>query len=477
MQLVTPKKADRLHAVLVSIPQRIGGYAEDLLTLLEGDWADKDVPVVFRPPVDPGKLDKWQKCLVACEDYFGKSSREYRLLEKGIVVHHGKMPGLMARLLVQLVEEGVVHLILATSTLSEGVNLPFEVVLLPTLRRGKDWITARDFANLAGRTGRPGYGTEGRCLVLLPAESTTWSANEAINYYNGMIAQLAISTENETPSGGGRSALAELILSLRKQWASIAKPNTDEGFQNWLEVTATLGQPNPQGGGGELTETLDSLDTILLAAIVEIESLEGEALAATPLEARLAHIWRRCYAHYASNNEANLEKWFLRRGAALTARIYPDPAERRRLYRSGLPRRLGDQLAQLYPSIQDHLITGTEYADWNADGKFNFISRLVELLAPHPRFAVAAKTPGNAAWKDILRWWIDPQGPVAAPGAKKVSEWYDYVATNFNYRFAWGIGCILALAANKAHGDILQPTTLDAWGDTGLPWIALCLKN
>ena len=25
------------------------------------------------------------------------------------------------------------------------------------------------------------------------------------------------------------------------------------------------------------------------------------------------------------------------------------------------------------------------------------------------------------------------------------------------------------MAANEAHGDILQPTTLDTWGETGLP--------
>jgi len=132
---------------------------------------------------------------------------------------------------------------------------------------------------------------------------------------------------------------------------------------------------------------------------------------------------------------------------------------------------------QLYPNVHEHLLTGVDYAAWDSDRRFGFISSLVELLASHPRFAIAAKTPGKAPWKDILRWWIDPRGPVGTPSATRVSEWYDYVATNFNYRFAWGIGCMLAVAANEAHGDILQPTTLDTWGETGLPWIALWLKE
>jgi DEAD/DEAH box helicase len=479
MHIVAPASGDRLHAVLVSIPQKIGGYAEDLLNLLEGDWADAKVPVVFHPPSDPGKRDKWQKCLLACEDYFGKSSREYRLLQKGIVVHHGKMPGPMARLLIQLVEEGVVHLILATSTLSEGVNLPFEVVLLPTLRRSNDWISARDFANLAGRAGRPGYGTEGRCLVLLPAELTNWSAQQAANYYEELIGKLAIASDTATSPTDGSSALAALLLSLRTQWGLLSKSSSESQFLKWLEVTATLTPPSSRrtGPADDLTETLDSLDSVLLAAIVEIESLAGEALTPAVLEERLGEIWRRCYAHYASEREAILGQWFLRRGQALTTRIYPDAAQRRRLYRSGLPPRLGDQLMQLYPNVRAHLLTGEDYAVWDSDRRFAFISALVELLASHPRFAIAAKTPGKSPWKDILRWWVDPRGPVSTPSPTRVSEWYDYVSTNFNYRFAWGIGCMLAVAANEAHGDILQPTTLDTWGETGLPWIALWLKE
>lgn len=35
------------------------------------------------------------------------------------------MPGLMARLLIDLISERIVHLLVATSTLSEGVNLPY----------------------------------------------------------------------------------------------------------------------------------------------------------------------------------------------------------------------------------------------------------------------------------------------------------------------------------------------------------------
>jgi DEAD/DEAH box helicase len=479
MHLVAPSKAGRRHAVLVSIPQRIGGYAQDLLDLLEDDWAKIETPVVFQPPDDPEKLEKWQRCLQACEDYFGQSSREYRLLRKGIVAHHGKMPGLMSRLLVQLVDDGVVHLILATSTLSEGVNLPFEVILLPTLRRGKDWMSAREFANLAGRAGRPGHGTEGRCLVLVPSDPNDWSGNQLVQKYEDLIRRLELRHDAPDSSTGGRSALAELLVSLRTQWETVSKSASETEFLRWLEVTATLSAPDtePFTSTAGLIETLDSLDSVLLAAIVEIESLAGVAISSDDLEGKLAEIWRRCYAHYASDQEAALAKWFLGRGRALTARIYPDARQRRGLYRTGLPPRLGAELMLLYPTAKQHLLTGADYAQRSADERFEFIKILVDILSRHPKFALANKTPGKTPWEDILRWWLDPLGPIPAPTAKQVSDWYDYVAANFSYRIAWGIGCMLAIAADEAHDGELQPTTLERWDDTGLPWIALWLKE
>jgi DEAD/DEAH box helicase len=175
MHLAAPNEKGQQRAVLISITQVIGGYAEDFLDLLNKDWVNVPKPLFFKAPLETKKIELWEKCLRSCEDYFGKNSREYQLLNKGIVVHHGKMPGLMARLLIDLINERIVHLVLATSTLSEGVNLPFETVLIPNLQR---WstndnkyidINSREFSNLVGRAGRPGFGTEGRSLVILPA--------------------------------------------------------------------------------------------------------------------------------------------------------------------------------------------------------------------------------------------------------------------------------------------------------------------
>ncbi len=102
MQLAAPDSRNQQRAVLISLMKGIDGYAQDFLDLLNRNWANIQKPQFFITPTDE-KLEIWQNCLASCEDYFGSESREYRLLQRGIIVHHGKMPGLMARLLIDLI--------------------------------------------------------------------------------------------------------------------------------------------------------------------------------------------------------------------------------------------------------------------------------------------------------------------------------------------------------------------------------------
>jgi len=113
------------HSVLVSVTEHPEWYAETFLKLLTDDWADIDYPKFFAPPEDGRSQALLSRCLASCADYFGPTSREHRLLENGIVLHHGKMPPVMSRLLIELIQSHVINIVIATSTLSEGVNLPF----------------------------------------------------------------------------------------------------------------------------------------------------------------------------------------------------------------------------------------------------------------------------------------------------------------------------------------------------------------
>lgn len=72
------------------------------------------------------------------------------LLSKGIVVHHGSLP-LQARFLVEeFINKGHCRICFATSTLYQGVNMPFDIVYLKKLDGSKPLLVK----NLIGRAGR-----------------------------------------------------------------------------------------------------------------------------------------------------------------------------------------------------------------------------------------------------------------------------------------------------------------------------------
>ena len=98
-----------------------------------------------------------KKYVEQLRDYIGaskevshKSSLMVRLMERGIVVHHGSMP-LKVRLIIEkFVRANHAKLCFATSTLKQGINMPFDAVFIDNYR-DMDVLTLK---NLIGRSGR-----------------------------------------------------------------------------------------------------------------------------------------------------------------------------------------------------------------------------------------------------------------------------------------------------------------------------------
>ncbi|MBD1365148.1 DEAD/DEAH box helicase [Mucilaginibacter sp. ZT4R22] len=72
------------------------------------------------------------------------------LLKRGIVIHHGSLP-LQTRLIIeQFTKDGLCKICFATSTLEQGINMPFDVVFLDRMENSKPLSVK----NLIGRAGR-----------------------------------------------------------------------------------------------------------------------------------------------------------------------------------------------------------------------------------------------------------------------------------------------------------------------------------
>ncbi|TAK01117.1 DEAD/DEAH box helicase, partial [bacterium] len=215
--IATARKALPLGPVAVFAANKRGnqgvvGLAEELLSQLEKPMR---LPVPIQFVQDAAKLQ-------AAVEYFGL---EYgndwvgtRVLAVGAVVHHGDIPQESREVIEVLVREEVVRLVICTSTLAEGVNLPIRTLVLYSVQRQRPML-ARDIKNLAGRAGRAGATTKG---LVICANLNQWS----------IIEPVAKQQPGERVAGALFALVGRLRTALRQQ----SLPLTNEN----LEATAAL---------------------------------------------------------------------------------------------------------------------------------------------------------------------------------------------------------------------------------------------
>lgn len=106
------------------------------------------------PPLEDPNAKKYIEQLreyIGATDESGKKvSFMIRLMKRGIVIHHGSMPLKMRLIIEQFVRGNHARVCFATSTLKQGINMPFDAVLIDNFTN-MDVLTLK---NLIGRAGR-----------------------------------------------------------------------------------------------------------------------------------------------------------------------------------------------------------------------------------------------------------------------------------------------------------------------------------
>lgn len=121
-----------------------------------------------QPLSDPTALELIEKL----REYVGASngqsgnyvSKTLEYLKRGIVVHHGSIP-LRARLILEhFTQQGFCRICFATSTLEQGINMPFDVVYLDRFEKSKP-LSVKNLIGRAGRSTSDGVFDIGAAVV------------------------------------------------------------------------------------------------------------------------------------------------------------------------------------------------------------------------------------------------------------------------------------------------------------------------
>lgn len=113
-------------------------------------------------------------------------SLDFDALAKGYAIHNAGLLPSQKRLVEELFQKKLVKVVVATETLSAGINMPAKTTVISTPRKpsstsdgGSDHrrnLTPNEFHQMAGRAGRRGIDTKGYCSVIScnPEQKALW---------------------------------------------------------------------------------------------------------------------------------------------------------------------------------------------------------------------------------------------------------------------------------------------------------------
>ncbi len=132
----------------------------------------------------------WKAFKLASIEIYGHIDENpwLKFASKGILCHNADLHADVRLPLERLMRNDKPSVIIATSTLGQGVNLGVSTVIFSTVQQGIDPVSSRDFWNIAGRAGRAFVDHEGKILVALNTENLTnrqtqWKFNNISEKY------------------------------------------------------------------------------------------------------------------------------------------------------------------------------------------------------------------------------------------------------------------------------------------------------
>lgn len=398
-------------------------------------------------------------------------------LKAGVAIHHGRLPSPFLRESEVLLSEGILKVIVASPTLSQGLNLNAAVLLVPALYRAGKLITGEEFANVAGRAGRAFVDVEGLNVHVM---------FDRVDWRGGEWRELVASSKARTLKSGLIQIVAEIIERLAREgvlaradaWEYLA--NTRESWKSPAEEAALAAQfAAPPGDGAEpddeagedederideepLSELVERLDATVFGLV---EALDADRADLPKLldEALKGSLWARQIAREGEGIEARHRRVF--EACANLIWSVTTPQARRGHFAMGVGLEAGltiDAMAEELGDLIDRADAASLPGDIDklADALAGLGERLLVMrpFIPDKKNAL----PGN--WKAILKQWVSG-AEVLQIGPQNMR----IVEEAFTYRLVWALEAIRTRRLTLGWSADIIPGGAAASLETGVP--------
>ena len=393
------------------------------------------------------------RALEVGKEWLGEDHPAVASLKAGVAIHHGRLPSPFLRELELLLSEGVLKVIVASPTLSQGLNLNAAILLVPALYRAGEKIKGEEFANVAGRAGRAFVDVEG-LIVHVMFDRINWrkrdwsglvASAKARTLKSGLIQIVAEILERLSREGVlDRDNAWEYLANAREAWRS---PDEEAEVAELLAAAVEFDADGDDDDEDDADDAKETIDEEPLSQLVErldatvfglIEALDADRADLPKLldEALKGSLWARQIAR-EDEDVAPLHKKVFEARADLIWKSTTAQA-RRGHFAMGVGLEAGltidamaDDLAEMLDRADEAVMRG------DIDELVGALGGLGERLLFIRPFIPEKATALPANWKAILRSWVSGE-EVSKIGPQNMRA----VEAAFTYRLVWALEAV-----------------------------------
>lgn len=434
----------RQGTTLVFVPQaqHVESSAGDIREVLEME-ALLDRAAALPPKWSFVAADpSWEKARATVREELGVNSDLLSFLAQGIVVHHSDLPTRVRLAFETLIRTGEAPLIVATTTLASGVNLPIRSVLVRGLQQGRTrQVSALDFWNIAGRAGRALFENEGQVLFWVDQTKPDWQVRKKERDISTLI-------------GGGRSEILGTLLPAL-QWLQ-AKWRAVPGAPDLAQLCLRLAEDDFAWAAEDAAQVqgLFALIDQHLLALTSEANLDGQALDQLQELVRNSLLLSRLGVAAVGDLNADMAVQILQSRVRSIYRRVPEDDRRQRFYRLGFSindcsavEALSDQLLQRYRSAE-------AWPVWTEAERIEFLRQLGEIALSLETIRGCGSSPPPANLLTTMSSWLAGNSPVtiaAESGTADSGAITKSLEVFVVYGFAWAANSLNGLMTAKAE--------------------------
>jgi NADPH-dependent 7-cyano-7-deazaguanine reductase QueF-like protein len=402
--------------------------------------------------------NNWKAFELSCIEFDGQNSKWLMYAKKGIICHNADLPENTRIALERLIRTEKPYIIIATSTLGQGVNLGVSSVIFSTLFQPignrQAPIDHGDFWNIAGRAGRAFVDHEGKILIALDKTKSSWHTARDTKLIEGFFDKSNI---NHVQSG---------LLTTIKHLKYFSLRFTGLNFNHFLQlISENTFDSLPSDIEKTIIEKLDLIDDTLLTLHKYLGS--DDSLDVSWVE----DYFRKslAYLQISKDNEEITKKEFIKiikhRVKGIVKSVGDDKANWQKHIGSGIPLqsdlKIEEQLDEIIGLISDFI----ESDDSSINNKIILLTKIETLINHVPILHEAYLA--NKDLELIRTLWLmgdSMQEINKIAGSKKI------IKEHFSFKLPWilnGVARKLDGKGNEIASEILQELSILV--ETGLP--------